>query len=190
MTHPLDLFQTWFAEAETAAVPQPEAMALATATPDGRPSLRFVLYRGRLGEGLRFFTNYQSRKAEELSANPVAAGTFYWQPQARQVRLEGPVEKLDAAQSDAYFAGRPRGSQLAAWASPQSQPFPYAELERRYAELEREYEGRPVPRPPHWGGFLLIPTRIEFWEGLEFRLHKRVLYTIGPEGWTATELGP
>jgi pyridoxamine 5'-phosphate oxidase len=190
VTHPLDLFQTWFAAAEAAAVPQPEAMALATATPDGHPSLRYVLYRGRSGEGLRFFTNYQSRKAEELFANPVAAGTFYWQPQARQVRLEGPVEKLDAAQSDAYFATRPRGSQLAAWASPQSQPFPYTDLERRYAELEQEYEGRPVPRPPHWGGFLMIPTRVEFWEGLEFRLHKRVLYTIGPQGWTATELGP
>jgi len=190
VTNPLDLFQTWFAQAEAAAVPQPEAMALATASPEGRPSLRFVLYRGRSGQGLRFFTNYQSRKAEELTANPVAAGTFYWQPLARQVRVEGPVEKVDPAQSDAYFASRPRGSQLAAWASPQSQPFRYAELEQRYAELEQEYQGRAVPRPPHWGGFLLIPTRVEFWEGLEHRLHKRVLYTIGPQGWTSTELGP
>lgn len=191
MTHPLDLFQSWFAQAEAAQVPQPEAMALATATPDGRPSLRFVLYRGRSGNGLRFFTNYQSRKADELFANPVAAGTFYWQqPLARQVRLEGSVERLDDAQSDEYFASRPRGSQLAAWASPQSQPFPYAALEARYAELEREYAGRPVPRPPHWGGFLLVPNRVELWEGLEHRLHKRVLYVAGPSGWTASELGP
>jgi pyridoxamine 5'-phosphate oxidase len=190
VTDPLDLFQAWYAQAEAASVPQPEAMALATASPDGRPSLRFVLYRGRSGPGLRFFTNYQSRKAEELLANPVAAATFYWQPLARQVRLEGPVERLDDAQSDAYWATRPRGSQLAAWASPQSQPFRYAELEQRYAALEREHDGRPVPRPPHWGGFLLIPTRIEFWEGLEFRLHKRVLYTVVPGGWAATELGP
>jgi pyridoxamine 5'-phosphate oxidase len=190
VTHPLDLFQTWYAEAEAAQVPQPEAMALATATPDGHPSLRFVLYRGRSGEGLRFFTNYESRKAEELLANPVAAATFYWQPLARQVRLEGRVERLDARQSDEYFASRPRGSQLGAWASPQSRPFSYAALEARYAELEREYAGRPVPRPPHWGGFLLVPARVELWEGLEHRLHKRTLYTSGPGGWSRTELGP
>jgi pyridoxamine 5'-phosphate oxidase len=191
VTDPLDLFQAWYAEAEAAQVPQPEAMALATATTDGRPSLRFVLYRGRSGAGPRVFTIYQSRKAEELLANPVAAATFYWQqPLARQVRLEGAVERLDAQQSDEYFAARPRGSQLAAWASPQSRPFTYAALEARYAELEQEYAGRPVPRPPHWGGYLLVPSRVELWEGLEHRLHKRVLYTLGPHGWTAAELGP
>jgi pyridoxamine 5'-phosphate oxidase len=187
---PLDLFQTWYAEAEAAKVPQPEAMALATASPDGRPSLRFVLYRGLSAGGLRFFTNYESRKAEELTANPQAAGTFYWQPLARQVRLEGAVEKLDTQQSDEYFAGRPRGSQIGAWASPQSRPFTYAALEARYAELEREFAGRAVPRPPHWGGFLLVPSRVEFWEGLEHRLHKRVLYVAAAGGWTKTELGP
>jgi pyridoxamine 5'-phosphate oxidase len=188
--NPLDLFARWFLEAQAADVPQPEAMALATATPDGRPSLRFVLYRGRSGDGLRFFTNYQSRKADELHANPVAAATFYWQPLARQVRFEGPVERLDPAQSDEYFAGRPRGSQLGAWASPQSRVFPYADLQARYAEVETAYQGRPVPRPPHWGGFLLIPTRVEFWEGSDHRLHRRVLHTIGPTGWSATELAP
>jgi pyridoxamine 5'-phosphate oxidase len=190
VNHPLDLFLTWYAEAEAAQVPQPEAMALATATPDGHPSLRFVLYRGRSGGGIRFFTNYQSRKAAELTANPVAAGTFYWQPLARQVRLEGSIEKLDAHQSDEYFANRPRGSQIGAWASPQSQPFTYAELETRYAEVEREFAGRAVPRPPHWGGFLLVPSRVEFWEGLEHRLHKRVLYLAGPDGWIRSELAP
>jgi pyridoxamine 5'-phosphate oxidase len=190
VNHPLDLFQTWYAEAEAARVPQPEAMALATASADGRPSLRFVLYRGRSGGGLRFFTNYQSRKAEELIANPVAAGTFYWQPLARQVRVEGAVEKVDPVQSDQYFAARPRGSQLAAWASPQSRPFTYAALEARYSELEQEYADRPVPRPPHWGGFLLVPSRVEFWEGLEHRLHKRVLYTASAGGWDRVELGP
>jgi pyridoxamine 5'-phosphate oxidase len=188
--HPLDLFQSWYAQAEAAQVPQPEAMALATATADGHPSLRYVLYRGRSGAGLRFFTNYESRKSEELIANPLAAATFYWQPLARQVRLEGAVERLDAQQSDEYFAARPRGSQLAAWASPQSRPFTYAALEARYAELEHEFAGRAVPRPPNWGGFLLVPARVEFWEGLEHRLHKRLLYTAGPDGWTTTELGP
>jgi pyridoxamine 5'-phosphate oxidase len=188
--HPLDQFVRWFAEAEAAGVPQPEAMALATATPDGRPSLRFVLYRGRSGAGLRFFTNYQSRKAGELAANPRVAATFYWERQARQVRLEGRVEVLEAAQSDLYFAQRPRGSQLGAWASPQSQAVPYAELQRRYADVEREYEGRPVPRPPHWGGYLIVPDRVEFWEGLDHRLHRRTLHTAGAAGWTATELAP
>jgi pyridoxamine 5'-phosphate oxidase len=109
---------------------------------------------------------------------------------ARQVRFEGSVETLDAQQSDEYFANRPRGSQIGAWASPQSQPFTYAELEARYAEVEREFDGRAVPRPPHWGGFLLVPSRVEFWEGLEYRLHKRVLYVAGPGGWTRSELAP
>jgi pyridoxamine 5'-phosphate oxidase len=189
-THPLDLFERWFAEAETAGVPQPETVALATATPDGRPSVRYVLYRGRSGDGVRFFTNYESRKAAELAANPFAALAFYWHALLRQVRMEGPVEELEAAQSDEYFASRPRGSQLGAWASPQSRPLPYAELEERYAAVEKTHEGKPVPRPPHWGGYRLLPTRIELWEGAHHRLHHRVLYTLGAAGWTATELAP
>jgi pyridoxamine 5'-phosphate oxidase len=188
--HPLDLFIQWYGDAEAAGVPQPEAMALATATADGRPSLRYVLYRGRSGDGVRFFTNFESRKAAELLANPVAAATFYWQPLARQVRLEGRVEQLGDAEADRYFADRPRGSQLAAWASPQSRPLPYAALEARFADLERAYEGRPVPRPPHWGGFRLVPARVEFWEGLQHRLHRRVLWTLGTQGWTQSELAP
>jgi len=120
----------------------------------------------------------------------VAAGTFYWQPLARQVRVEGAVEKLDAAQSDQYFAARPRGSQLAAWASPQSRPLPHAELEARYAELERSYEGRPIPRPPFWGGFLLVADRVELWEGRTYRLHRREVFTRTGDGWRSEEIAP
>lgn len=190
MTHPLDLFETWFAAAQAAKVPQPETMALATALPDGRPSVRFVLYRGRSPDGIRFFTNYESRKADELAANPVAAIAFYWHEIARQVRMEGAVHRLTPAESDAYFAARPRGSQLGAWASPQSRPFAFTELVARHVELEREYEGRAVPRPPHWGGYLLVPSRVEFWEGGDSRLHRRTLYTREHHAWTSGELAP
>src|SRR5205814_1808670 len=123
-------------------------------------------------QGLRFFTNYESRKAGELAANAVAAVALYWHAISRQVRVEGRIRRLDTAESDAYFAGRPRGSQLAAWASPQSRPLPHPELEARYAALEASYEGRPVPRPPHWGGFLLVPDRLELWQGHTYRLHR------------------
>jgi pyridoxamine 5'-phosphate oxidase len=190
VSSPLDLFQRWFEEARAAGEPQPETMALATATPDGRPSVRFVLYRGHSDEGLRFFTNYESRKSDELAANAAAAVAFYWHAIGRQVRVEGRVRRLEAAESDAYFSARPRGSQLAAWASPQSRPLAYAVLEARYAELEASYEGRPVPRPPFWGGFLLVPERIELWEGRAFRLHQRMVYTRLGDGWRTEELAP
>src|SRR3954470_2518953 len=147
MTHPLDLFETWFAAAQAAKVPQPETMALATCLPDGGPSVRFVLYRGRSQDGICFFTNYESRKADELAVNPLASVAFYWHEIARQVRMEGAVQRLPAADSDAYFASRPRGSQLGAWASPQSRPLSFDELVARHAQLEKEYQGRPVPRP-------------------------------------------
>jgi pyridoxamine 5'-phosphate oxidase len=187
---PLDLFQRWFQEANAAGEPQPETMALATATADGRPSVRFVLYRGCTDQGLRFFTNYQSRKGEELAANGVGAVAFYWHGIARQVRLEGRTELLGASESDAYFAGRPRGSQLAAWASPQSRPLSYAALEARYAAIEASYEGIPVPRPPFWGGFLLVPDRVEFWEGKLHRLHQRIVYTRPDGVWRSEEIAP
>ncbi len=190
MVNPLDLFQRWFDEAQAAGEAQPETMALATATPDGRPSLRFVLYRGRSGDGLRFFTNYESRKAGELEANAAAAVAFYWHALARQVRIEGRTQRLGAEESDAYFQARPRGSQLAAWASPQSRPLSYPELEARYAELERSYEGRPIPRPPFWGGFLLVPDRVELWEGRTFRLHRREVFTRAGDGWRSEEIAP
>jgi pyridoxamine 5'-phosphate oxidase len=190
VTDPYALFQRWFDDARAAGEPMPEAVALATSTPAGRPSVRYVLYRGHGPDGFHFYTNYQSRKGGELDANPFAALAWHWASITRQVRVEGKVERLSVEDSDAYFAARPRGSQLAAWASPQSQALGYAELEARYAALEKEYEGRPVPRPPHWGGFLLTPSRLEFWEGREYRLHRRVLYTAAAQGWQQEELAP
>lgn len=183
-------FALWYDEAAAAGVPTPEVMALATATPAGRPSVRYVLYRGRSGDGLRFFTNFQSRKGAELTANPFAAAAFHWPLQGRQVRLEGRVERLDDAEADAYFAARPRGHQLGAWASPQSQPVMYDDLVARYAALEQQYSGGTVPRPPHWGGYRLIPDQVELWQDQANRLHKRTLYLRSAAGWTTQVLGP
>jgi pyridoxamine 5'-phosphate oxidase len=187
---PLVLFERWYQEAVRAGLTEPDAMALATATPDGRPSVRFVLYRGLSGGGLRFFTNFGSRKGGELQANPRAAAVFYWDVLGRQVRVEGRVERLDDAEADAYFASRPRGHQLAALASPQSRPIAHAELRARYAALEAEHAGRDVPRPATWGGFRLIPDRVELWTRGEFRLHERVAYTLGPDGWREEQIAP
>jgi pyridoxamine 5'-phosphate oxidase len=194
MADPLREFQNWFDEAAGAGVPEPDAMILATATPDGMPSSRVVLLKGVDARGFRFFTHYESRKARELAANPNAALLFYWFPIHKQVRIEGKIEKLSAAESDEYFASRPRGSQLGAWASPQSQPIPdRANLETRVAELERKYAGKPVPRPPNWGGYRLVPERIEFWTRGENRLHDRLSYARkGGAGasWTVVRLAP
>jgi pyridoxamine 5'-phosphate oxidase len=190
VSEPFSVFERWYREAEAAGVPQVEAMALSSATPQGRPSVRFVLYRGRSGEGLRFFTNYESRKGRELEANPVAAAVFYWHAVARQVRVEGRILRTSSEESDEYFRQRPRGSQLAAWASPQSQPLAYTELERRYAALEASHAGREIPRPPFWGGFVLVAERFEFWQGGEHRLHRRVVWTRGDAGWTEEEVAP
>jgi pyridoxamine 5'-phosphate oxidase len=188
---PVERFQEWFREAEQAGVEVPEAMTLATAAPDGAPSARMVLLKGADEEGFVFYSGYVSRKAGELEANPRAALVFYWRPLGKQIRVEGRVERVSAAESEAYFATRPRGSQLAAWASQQSSPLPSREeLERRYAELEREYEGREVPRPPHWGGFRLRPDAIEFWEHRENRLHDRTRYTRARETWHSERLAP
>ena len=188
---PMDLFAEWFREAENAGVDVPETMTLATADGDGAPSARMVLLKGADEEGFVFYSGYVSRKAGELEANPRAALVFYWRPLGKQIRVEGRVERVSAAESEAYFATRPRGSQLAAWASQQSRSLPNREeLERRYAELEREYEGREVPRPPHWGGFRLRPEAIEFWEHRENRLHDRIRYTRAREGWRHELLSP
>jgi pyridoxamine 5'-phosphate oxidase len=191
MDDPIERFQEWFREAEQAGVEVPEAMTLATAGVDGVPSARIVLLKGAGDEGFVFYSGYVSRKAGELEQNPRAALVFYWRPLGKQVRVEGPVERVSEGESAAYFATRPRGSQLAAWASQQSQPLESREeLERRYAELEREYDGREVPRPPHWGGFRLQPDAIEFWEHRENRLHDRFRYTRAREGWTTELLSP
>jgi pyridoxamine 5'-phosphate oxidase len=188
---PLEQFERWFAEAKRAGVEVPEAMTLATADAEGAPSARMVLLKGAGEDGFVFYTGYGSRKSEELEQNPSAALVFYWRPLGRQVRVEGSVERVSEAESAEYFATRPRGSQLAAWASRQSRPLgSREELERRYAELEREYEDRDVPLPPHWGGYRLRPEAIEFWEHRENRLHDRIRYTRAREGWKVERLSP
>jgi pyridoxamine 5'-phosphate oxidase len=188
---PMELFAEWFREAEDAGVEVPETMTLATADSDGAPSARMVLLKGADEEGFVFYSGYVSRKAGELEHNPRAALVFYWRPLGKQVRVEGRVERVSEAESAAYFATRPRGSQIAAWASQQSKALTGREdLDRRYGELEREYDGRDVPLPPHWGGFRLRPEAIEFWEHRDNRLHDRIRYTRAREGWRSELLSP
>ncbi len=188
---PMALFAAWFREAEEAGVGVPETMTLATADVDGAPSARMVLLKRADEDGFVFYSGYVSRKAGELERNPRAALVFYWRPLGKQVRVEGRAERVSEAESAAYFATRPRGSQLAAWASQQSEPLAgREELDRRYAELEREYDGRDVPLPPHWGGFRLRPDAIEFWQHRDNRLHDRIRYTRAREGWRSELLSP
>jgi len=166
-------------------------VVLATTDTDGRPSARLVLLRGVDTRGFVFFTNYNSRKGRELAANPHAALCFHWVSLDEQIRIEGSVERVSGEESDAYFASRPRGSQLGAWASEQSQVLPSREtLEERYREIERRFEGRQVDRPPFWGGFRLTPVRIEFWYGRPDRLHDRVVYTRDSSAWRIDRLYP
>ncbi|NDC37823.1 MAG: pyridoxamine 5'-phosphate oxidase [Proteobacteria bacterium] len=189
---PLTQFERWFAEATAAVSGEANAMALATVGRDGAPSLRMVLLKGYGPEGFRFFTNYLSRKGEELSSNNKAALLFYWGELERQVRIEGTVSLVSAADSDAYFASRPRGAQLGAIASEQSSPLASrAELEKAVASLEAQYAGRPLPRPLNWGGFSLAPESFEFWQGREDRLHDRVTFTRTMQGgWVNRRLAP
>jgi pyridoxamine 5'-phosphate oxidase len=189
---PIALVARWYADAQAAGVPQVDAMTLATATPDGRPSARIVLLKGVDERGFAFFTNAHSRKGRELAANPRAALAILWAPLERQVRVEGDVVALDGEESDAYFATRPRGSQLGAWASAQSEPLAdRAELDARWAALERRWGGQAVPRPRHWGGYRVVPDAIEFWQGRANRLHDRFAYarTAGG-GWERARLQP
>jgi len=182
----------WFAEATAAGAAQPEAMALATATPDGWPSARMVLLKGFDERGFVFHTNYQSRKGREMAENPRAAAVLYWVELHRQVRIEGCVETISAAESDAYFRTRARGSQLGALASNQSRVIESrALLERRARELAAGYEGRAIPRPAHWGGYRLRPETLEFWQGQPDRLHDRLRYSRRPDGtWLLERLEP
>jgi pyridoxamine 5'-phosphate oxidase len=190
-TDPLAQLQEWYAAARAAGVAEPEAAALATAAPDGRPSVRIVLLRGVGPEGIAFYTNYESRKGRELAANPRAALAIHWPAQHRQVRLEGPVERVASDQSDAYFESRPRGSRIGAWASRQGTVLPdRRSLEARFDELEAEWRTRDIPRPPYWGGYLLRPEAIEFWEGRPSRLHDRIHYLREDGGWRAERLSP
>jgi pyridoxamine 5'-phosphate oxidase len=188
---PLDQFRGWFAEAAV-ALEVPEAMAVATATPDAAPSVRMVLLKEVDDRGLVFYSHYTSRKGRELEVNPQAALLFHWSPLGRQVRVEGGVERVSAERSDAYFATRPRGAQLGALASSQSEPLgSRAELEARLAEVERDLGGGPVPRPPTWGGFLLVPVAWEFWQHRHDRLHDRFRYERDPSGgWRIERLFP
>ena len=188
---PLLQFRAWFDQARAAGALDADAMVLATATPDGRPSARVVLLKGLDERGFAFFTNYHSRKGRELAANPRAALNFYWPELERQVRAEGAVETMTPAESDAYFRIRPRDSQLGAWASPQSELLAdRAELEARLAEVAARFAGGEVPRPPHWGGCRLVPEAVEFWQGRPGRLHDRLLYTRTPDGWRRQRLAP
>ena len=165
--------------------------SLATADTSGRPSARIVLVRGADARGFVFFTNYDSRKGRELDANPQASLCFYWPTIDEQIRIEGSIERVAPRESDAYFAGRPRGSQLGAWASQQSGVLPSREaLEERYREIERRYEGQTVPRPPFWGGYRLVPQQMEFWYGRPDRLHDRIRYRRSADGWIIERLYP
>jgi pyridoxamine 5'-phosphate oxidase len=180
-------------EARASGDAEPTSMTLATAGADGRVSARIVLLKSVDADGFRFFTNYQSEKAGQIAAHPKVALCFHWKllREGVQVRVEGDIAKVSAAESDAYFASRPRGSQIGAWASPQSQPLPdRGAFEARIAEFERRFEGAPVPRPPHWGGYLVRPDRIEFWYGASFRLHERVRYEKTDGAWIRGMLYP
>ena len=183
---PLEQFQRWFAAAEG-----DNRMAIATAAPDGSPSVRMVLLKGADDQGFVFFTGYGSRKGGELEANPRAALLFHWAPLGRQVRIEGPVERVSATESDAYFATRPRGAQLAAAASRQGRVLANrAQLDEAVADLDREHADGEVPRPEHWGGYRLTPRSYEFWQHRDDRLHDRLRYTPDGEGWRIERLSP
>jgi pyridoxamine 5'-phosphate oxidase len=189
---PIEQFGRWYELAER-EVPLPEAMTLATVGADGAPDARMVLLKGHGPDGFRFFTNYESAKGEQVAADPRAALVIYWREQDRQVRVRGSLERLPAAESDAYFATRLRESRLGTWASPQSQPLPDRDaLEARLREAETKWEGEDdVPRPDQWGGFLLRPGTIEFWQGQRARLHDRFLYMREPDGsWRIERLAP
>jgi pyridoxamine 5'-phosphate oxidase len=188
---PIALFEAWFAEAKSSEPNDAEAMALATATSDGRPSVRMVLLKGYGPEGFTFYTNADSRKGEELAADPHAALLFHWKSLRRQVRIEGPVTEVGADEADAYFATRSRDSQLGAHASDQSRPLAdRSTFEHRYEEMKQRYEGRDVPRPDRWTGFRVTPERIEYWTDRPHRLHERRLFVRDGDGWNEGLLYP
>jgi pyridoxamine 5'-phosphate oxidase len=190
---PVTQFERWLAEAVKAEVPEPTAMALATVGDGGRPAARIVLLKDVGAEGFLFFTNYDSCKGRELAAHPYAALLFHWVELERQVRVEGKVSRASAAESDAYFASRPPLSRIGAWASPQSDPIPdRAWLEREFGAVQERYAADPnsIPRPPHWGGYRLLPSTMEFWQGRRSRLHDRIRYRLEAAHWRIERLAP
>jgi len=190
-TDPFQLFDEWYAEAQTAEINDPDAMALATADSAGQPSVRMVLLKEDGPEGFVFYTNRESRKGDELAANPRASLLFHWKALRRQIRIEGTIERVRDAEADAYFATRGRDSQLGAWASDQSRPLDSrATFEARFEQVKDQYEGQDVPRPPYWGGYRLIADRIEYWNDRPHRLHERRLFARGADGWTEGLLYP
>jgi pyridoxamine 5'-phosphate oxidase len=187
---PFSQFAEWY-ERAAAEVPLADAICIATVDSSGSPDARMVLLKGHGPDGFRFYSNLESAKGRQLEANPYAAMVAYWRELDRQVRARGRVEQLGEAESDAYFAGRPRDSQLGAWASAQSRPLgSRAELDERVAELDASYRDRPIPRPPHWGGYLLVPDEVEFWQGQVGRLHDRFRYRRDDGGWAVERLSP
>ena len=188
---PFSLFDAWYAEARTSEPNDSNAMALATATADGRPSVRMVLLKGHSADGFVFYTNLDSRKGGELAENPHVALLFHWKSLRRQIRIEGAVAPVADSVADAYFATRSRDSQLGAWASDQSRPLDdRATFEARFAEMQARFDGQDVPRPPRWSGWCVTPERIEFWQDRAHRLHERTLFERDGEGWTKGLLYP
>lgn len=190
--HPMRQFQIWWEDARARNFPEPDAVTLATSTRDGIPSARMVLLKGHDPRGLVFYTNYESQKARELIENPRACIVVFWPELQRQIRVIGTIAKTTREESEAYFRTRPRGSQIGAWASKQSQVLEDRDaLDARVAEVEREFDGKDVALPPHWGGFRLSPTSVEFWQGRESRLHDRLRYTRRADGsWRIERLSP
>ena len=189
-TDPLHLFGAWLGDAVRAGLPLPNAMTLATVTADGAPDARIVLLKGLERGAFAFYTNYGSRKAHQIAARPLACLVFQWSELERQVRVEGGVEKVSAAESDAYFASRPLGARLSAWASAQSASVPSRKALEDAMEEARTRHGDAPPRPPHWGGYRVMPRRLEFWQGRADRLHDRLLYSASGAGWKIERLAP
>lgn len=191
MTDPFDLFDAWYREARETEINDSNAMALATADAEGRPSVRMVLLKGHDPNGFVFYTNQRSRKGAQLAANGHVALLFHWKSLRRQIRIEGPISPVTAAEADAYFASRARDSQLGAWASLQSEPLDRREtFEARFEDARARYEDQDVPRPPHWGGYRVTPERIEFWEDRAHRLHHRRIFLRQQDGWSEGLLYP